>query len=249
VTLTVIKPAPLVGSVTNAASFAPGPVAPGEFVTIFGTALGPSTPVGLQLTASGTVATTLGGTQVFFDNIAAPMLYSSAGQVSVIVPYEVVRKVGAELGTQLKVEFQGEVSLAEQIRVINSAPGIFAADSSGQGAIINQDGTPNSIHNGAAPGSVVSIYATGEGQTDPPGTDGAINGDALPLPKPHLQVSVEINGETAEVQYAGAAPGQAAGLLQVNAKIPADVPRGTSVPVTITVGAATSQAGVTVAIR
>ncbi len=245
VTLTVIKPAPLVGTVTNAASFDPGPVAPGEFVTIFGTGLGPTTPVGLQLTASGTVAATLGGTQVFFDNIAAPMIYSSSGQVSAIVPYEVARK----FSTQLTVEFEGTVSVSQQIRVIDSSPGIFVADASGQGAIINQDGTPNSIHNGAAPGSIVSIYATGEGQTEPPGADGAINGNALPLPKPHLAVSVEINGETAEVQYAGAAPGQAAGLLQVNAKIPADVPRGTSVPVTITVGAATSQAGVTVAIR
>ena len=41
----------------------------------------------------------------------------------------------------------------------------------GQGAIINQDSSPNSIHNGALPGSVVSIYATGEGQTNPSGVD------------------------------------------------------------------------------
>ena len=245
VTLTVTKPAPLIGSITNAASFAPGPVAPGEFITIFGSSLGPTTPVSLQLTASGKVDTMLGGTMVFFDNIAAPMIYSSAGQVSVIVPYEVARK----FSTQLTVEFQGVVSASQQIRVIDSTPGIFMADASGQGAIINQDGTPNSTHNGAAPGTAVSIFATGEGQTDPPGVDGAINAIVLPLPKPHLPVSVEINGEAAVVTYAGAAPGEAAGLLQVNARIPADVPRGTSVPVTITVGAATSQAGVTVAIR
>jgi uncharacterized protein (TIGR03437 family) len=79
--------------------------------------------------------------------------------------------------------------------------------------------------------------------------DGVINANSLPLPKPSLPVSVQINGETAEVTYAGAAPGEVAGMLQVNARIPADAPSGTVVPITITVGDATSQAGVTVAIK
>jgi uncharacterized protein (TIGR03437 family) len=79
--------------------------------------------------------------------------------------------------------------------------------------------------------------------------DGVINANSLPLPKPALPVTVEINGEIAEVTYAGGAPGEVAGMLQVNARIPANVPSGASVPVTITVGAATSQAGVTVAIK
>jgi uncharacterized protein (TIGR03437 family) len=245
VTLTVTKPSIEIGSITNAASFAPGPVAPGEFVTIFGTSIGPTTPANLQLTPSGTVDTILGGTQVFFDNIAAPVIYSSATQVSVIVPYEVARKVS----TALKVEFQGIASLTQTVRVIDSSPGIFVANASGQGAILNQDGSPNSVQNGAAAGSVVSIYATGEGETDPLGVDGVINANSLPLPKPTLPVTVEINGETAEVTYAGDAPGEVAGMLQVNARIPADVPSGASVPITITVGAATSQAGVTVAIK
>ena len=245
VTLTVSKPAPEVGGITNAASFAPGPVAPGEFVTIFGTSIGPSTPVSLQLTPSGTVDTILGGTEVFFDNIAAPVIYSSANQVSVIVPYEVARRVN----TALKVEYQGIASITQMVRVIDSSPAIFVADATGQGAILNQDGSANSVKNGAAPGSVVSIFATGEGQTDPDGMDGVINAKVLPVPKPVLPVTVEINGEIAEVTYAGGAPGEVAGMLQVNARVPANVPHGMAVPVTITVGAATSQAGVTVAIK
>jgi uncharacterized protein (TIGR03437 family) len=245
VTLTVSKPAPTIGSVTNAASFAPGPVAPGEFVTIFGTSLGPTTPASLQLTPGGTVDTILAGTQVFFDNVAAPVIYTSATQVSVIVPYEVNRRAF----TEVRVLYLGVASLTQQTRVIASSPGIFVADASGQGAILNQDGSPNSTHNAAVPGSIVSIYATGEGQTDPAGADGVINAKTLPLPKPQLPVTVEINGEMAEVTYAGAAPGQVAGMLQVNARIPADVPHGATVPVTVTVGAATSQAGVTLATK
>jgi uncharacterized protein (TIGR03437 family) len=47
-------------------------------------------------------------------------------------------------------------------------------------------------------------------------------------------------------QYAGAAPGYA-GLMQVNVQIPAGTPSG-NVPVTIQVGQAASQAGVTIAV-
>jgi uncharacterized protein (TIGR03437 family) len=61
-------------------------------------------------------------------------------------------------------------------------------------------------------------------------------------------VKVQIGGQTAEVQYYGAAPGELAGVLQVNAKIPAGVQRGTSVPVVISVGNASSNT-VTVAIK
>ncbi len=245
VTLTVMQRLPSIGSITNAASFAPGPVSPGEFITIFGTSLGPDTPAGLTLDSSGKVATTLGETQVFFDNIAAPMIYSSAIQVSAIVPYEVARK----FNTEVKVVYQGASSLTTMVRVIDSSPGVFVADASGQGAIINQDQTPNSTKNGAPPDSVVSIYATGEGQTDPAGADGVLNATSLPLPKPNLPVSVEINGEKAEVTYYGAAPGQVAGMMQVNARVPKDAPHGKSVPVTVTVGAATSQAGVTLYVK
>jgi hypothetical protein len=48
------------------------------------------------------------------------------------------------------------------------------------------------------------LFATGAGQTGPPGTDGQIIGDTLP--KPLLPVSVKIGSLDAEVLYAGAVP-------------------------------------------
>ncbi len=123
----------------------------------------------------------------------------------------------------------------------------------GQAAILNQDGlTVNSLKNPAARGSIVSIYCTGEGQTNPGGIDGRgidgrINsGGSLPAPK--LPVSVLIDGKPAEVQYAGAAPGAVAGLFQVNVRIPADAAPG-GAPLEIHVGAAVSQPGMTVAVK
>jgi uncharacterized protein (TIGR03437 family) len=244
VTLVVSQQPPSVGSVVNSASFLPGPVAPGEMVTIFGVALGPANSLGLQLTAAGTVATNLGSTRVLFDGVAAPIIYSSAGQVSAVVPYE----VAGNTTTNVQVAYLGLLSSLQAIGVTDAAPGIFTANSSGQGAILNQDGSANSAANGADPGSFISIFATGEGQTNPPGIDGTINANSLPLPAPRLPVTVQIGGQTAEVQYYGAAPGAVAGLLQVNAKVPAGVQRGTSVPVVITVGSTSSQT-VTLAIK
>jgi uncharacterized protein (TIGR03437 family) len=245
VMMTVNPAAPTVTGVTNAASFAPGPVAPGEIVTLFGTAIGPATGVSFQVTSSGTIPLTLSDTQVFFDDHPAALLYTSAGQISAIVPYE----VAGHSATNVHVEYKGTASSPVPLRVTDSVPGIFTLGASGQGAILNQDFSINSTKNGAEPGSVVSIYATGEGQTAPGGKDGALSGDVLPLPAPLLKVTVKIGGLDADVAYAGAAPLEPAGVLQVNAKVPGGVPRGTSVPVTITVGSASSQAGVTVAIK
>jgi uncharacterized protein (TIGR03437 family) len=244
VNLTVNAAIPAISSVTNAASFSPGPVSPGEFITIFGSSIGPAVPAPIQFDASGRVAKTLANTQVFFDNFAAPMVYASNGQVSAIVPYELI----SGSVTLVKVVYQGVSSNVMPVRVIDSVPGIFVADSTGQGAILNSiDNSPNSVQNGVLPGGFVSVYATGEGQTNPPGIDGLIAGPALP--KPLLNVTAQVDGLPADVSYYGAAPGLASGVLQVNVKIPLGVRRGIPVPIQITVGAASSQAGVTVAIK
>jgi uncharacterized protein (TIGR03437 family) len=244
VTLAVTQAAPVLNATTNGASYAPGPVAPGEIVTIFGLSLGPSTLVPLHITDSGTLDTNLGGTQVFFDGYPAPLIYSSATVVSAIVPYE----IAGSPTTSMMIQYQGTRSNTTTVPVLDSLPGIFTIDASGygQGAILNQDNTINSSQNGADPGSIVSIYATGGGQTDPPSVDGTLPTAALPT---HLPVKVQIAGEPADLLYAGTAPGEPSGVLQVNARIPADVARGTNVSVVITVGAVSSQGGVTLAIK
>ena len=235
---------PGLSAVTSGASFAAGAVSPGEIITLFGTGIGPTTPATYQLDATGKLSTSLAGVQVLFDSTPAPLIYASSGQVSAIVPYEIAGK----FSTGVQVVSNALTSAAVPTPVAPSAPAIFTTDASGQGAILNQDGSVNSVQNGAAPGSVVSIFATGEGVTTPAVADGSINPASLPLPVPVLNYSVQINGEPANVLYFGAAPGEPAGVLQVNAKVPADVARGSRVSVQITVGTVTSQQGVTLAI-
>ena len=79
---------------------------------------------------------------------------------------------------QVQVIFQSLSSSAVSIPVVTAMPGVFTLDSSGRGpgAIVNQDGTVNSATNPASAGSFVMIFATGEGQTNPDGTDGKLDG-------------------------------------------------------------------------
>jgi uncharacterized protein (TIGR03437 family) len=183
---------------------------------------------------------------VLLDGLAAPMIYTLAGQVSAVVPYE----VSGKSTTQVQVVYQGQGSNLVSMPVTAVMPGIFTMNSSGSGpgAIVNQDGTVNSASNPATAGSYVFVYATGEGQTNPAGADGKPNGAPAPVPVAQ-PVTATIGGINAYVQYAGGVPGLVAGVLQVNVLVPQGVASGGSIPVVLTVGGQSAQGGVTVAIK
>ena len=231
--------------VLNAASYAAGGVAPGQIVTIYGDRLGQSAVVAATLTNSK-FNTTAGNTRVLFDGIPAPMIYSSEKQLAAIVPYATAGKSS----TQLEVEVSGVKGQAATVPIVASSPGIFTADSSGKGqaAVLNENGSLNNSTNPAAPGSIVVIYLTGEGQTNPSGSDGSLALGAT-LPKPILPVSATIGGVDAEILYAGAAPGAVAGLMQINARISPLAPPSSTSALIVKIGDKLSQPGVTIAVR
>jgi uncharacterized protein (TIGR03437 family) len=232
------------GGVLNGASFSGTAVSPGEIVAIKGTSVSPIT-AGPALALDGTVSTIGGGTQVLFDGVPAPLLYFTNGQVGAVVPYGVTGQTVVTV-TAARVVSSNSVT----IPVVATAPGIFTANSSGSGqiAMTNQNGSPNSATNAAAKGSTVTFYATGEGQTSPAGVNGKL-ATGTTLPKPLANVTVTIGGVTVTPAYAGAAPGAVAGLMQVNVVVPATVASGGAVPVVLTVGTASSPAGTTMAIQ
>jgi trimeric autotransporter adhesin len=239
-------PAPVVTAVGNAASYAASAVSPGEIVTIFGSGMGPASPAIYQLTGGG-FPTSIAGTQVLFDGVAAPMLFTSQGQVSAMAPYGLAGKNS----TNLQVQYQGLVSAAIAMPVQPATPGIFSQDASGRGpgAILNQDSSINQGQRPAAIGDVVAIYCTGGGVTNPATVDGSITAGTLPLPILTQNVSVTIGGLPAKVDYSGGAPQSVAGLTQINVEVPSGVQPGSSVPVVVKVGTAQSQAGITMAVR
>jgi len=197
----------------------------------------------MSLDANGLVTTNLGGTQVLFDSQAAPLLSAQANQVTAIVPYE----VDGQTTTRLQVWYQGSLTNVVTLTVAPAAPGVFTiAGSTGQGMVMNADGTANSADNPAPAGSVVTIIATGAGQTSPPGVDGQVAVDASSMPV--QPVSVQIGGADAPFISAGGLPGMVSGFVQVNVTVP-PVDPGPTVAVVLTIGQAASQAGVTMAVQ
>jgi uncharacterized protein (TIGR03437 family) len=129
-------------SVVNAASLAPGPIASGEIVTIFGAGFDAEK------------------TQVLFDGQPATLFYTSATQINALAP----ANLAANSATQMSIVVNGVAIAGSSAPVVAAAPGVFTtAGGIGQAAATNQDGSLNSAGNPAARGSVVSLYATGAG--------------------------------------------------------------------------------------
>jgi len=247
------------GGIVNSASYEGGGVSPGEIVTIFGSGLGPLAGAGLEV-VDGLVVTNLAGVQVTIGGSPAPLVYVQATQINAIVPYAAGYSGSS---AQVQVTYQGRNSAPVTVPVVQAAPGIYTLNYSGTGAgaILNQDGTVNAPSNPALVGSVVTVYATGEGQTTS-GVDGKIDGS--PAPQPALCVvgalsvpcvAATIGGVNAVVVSAGGVTGAPAGILEVALRVPQSA-GAAAAPVTLSIGGsgiggfrgATSQAGVTLSV-
>ena len=243
------------GCVVNAASYVGGGVAPGEIVTLFGSAMGPAEIVARRITEEGKLATLLAGTRILFNGVAAPLVYVSANQSSAIVPFAIAGKSSVDV----QVEYQGVRSDVETVPVLTSRPGIFSLDGSGegQGAILNEDGSLNSPANPALRGSIVSLYATGGGEAAAGIEDGQILNSVLT--RTTLPVAVffdlgnnefNVPSKPGEVLYAGGASGSVAGLLQVNVRVPANaVATGNAVPFVLVIGSHWTAYQIGIAVR
>jgi uncharacterized protein (TIGR03437 family) len=180
--------------------------------------------------------------EVTFNGMPAPILYASADAISTIAPFGITSS--SEVAIQVGVN--GVTSAAQNVPVAVAAPGIFSLDSTGRGpgAILNADYSVNSDQNPASAGSIVMLYATGGGMTAGQNATGKIAGDASSL---NASVGVTVGGEPVKVLYAGSAPGEANGVVQVNIQLPPDIIGAQ--PVVLTVGGISSPATVTVAIH
>lgn len=220
-------------------------IAPGELLAIYGANMGPA-----QLTyttvAGDRIATSIAGTRVLIGGLPAPLLYVRQDQVGAVVPFS----VGQLREATVVVEAAGQASEAVTVPVIAAAPGIFAV--ANECACFGPNGLVTPA-NPARSGSIVTLYATGLGQTLPLGVDGLMV-FSEPLPRPILPVNVLVGGVNAEVLYAGIAPGFV-GVMQLNIRIPVGTVTGSNVPLQIAqLNAATgevyySQTGLVLAVR
>jgi uncharacterized protein (TIGR03118 family) len=246
--LASIAPPAAISAIFNGAGGQATGVTPGEIVAIVGQTVGPAPRATAVLPATGTLAATLGtpATTVTFNNIPAPILYTSGVQTNVIVPYGVAGSTTASV----VLKTAGQTTAAFTIPVAPSLPGVFfspAATGPGIAVALNQDATVNSATNGAAKGSVIVLFATGEGATNPVAQDGAITASDI-FRIPVLPVTLTIGGQTAQVLYAGSVPGSVAGVMEVEAVIPAGAASGTPA-VVLSVGGVASQANVAINVK
>jgi uncharacterized protein (TIGR03437 family) len=219
-------------------------------VTLFGTGIGPAVPASMTV-VGGYASLTLGNVSVSIDGQPAAMIYVSANQITVQVPYEVTIGVGKVVA--VTNNGVGE-SYLPNITTVAAAPGLFLTSGVvGQCAALryaasNGAESVNSSTSLALVGDVIVFYLTGEGIYDltdvPP--DGFIAQTAVAMSPPP---SVIIGGVAATVQYAGTVPGGLLGLFQMNVVVPAGSTTGNSVPVSITIGAGITQVGATIAVK
>jgi len=198
-----------------------------------------------MIDSAGKVAITLGGVQVFFNHVPAPLTYVSDKQINCVVPYEG--------NPYVEVKYLDQTSSAFNLQVGAASPGIFTATGSGQAAALNSDNSPNAASNPAPAGSIVQLFMTGEGQTSPTGIDGSVTCSAgcatvSQIPVPLLPVAALINNQPATITFYGEAPGVVAGVMQVDIIIPPNTPSG-QIPIVISVGGNASQGGVTISVR
>ncbi len=211
---------PAVASFVHSASFQPGPAAPLQLVTAFGsgfaseTITAPGQPLPLMLGDTAITITDSKGTAS-----AAPLYYVSPSQASFLIPSGVARG-----NASVKVTRNGATVLTGSLTIEAVAPGLYSANGNGAGVAAAvaervpasgaatalsvfscQSGVPLSclstpLSLGSSADTVyVSLYGTG------------IRGAAT--------VQAYVAGQAAPVQYAGA-QGQYQGLDQVNLALP-----------------------------
>jgi uncharacterized protein (TIGR03437 family) len=257
---TVYDPAtPQVWAVVNSASYNQGTVSPGEIVTIYGVGLGPNT---ITPFSAAPLPATLANTSVTVNALPCPLLYTSATQVSCVVPLT-VPTTGPQVDVVLT--YNGVQSTARKVNVAAADPGVFTIGSTGQAAVLNVDTTAtstaysvNSTTNPTHPGSWVAIYLTGFGKTSctaapsspcdtPAPTESQLVGGGVVSPT--APVAVQIGGQAVSAPVAVVPVGSVVGLLQINAQVPASVTAANAVPIVVTIGGVTSTGLATIAVK
>jgi uncharacterized protein (TIGR03437 family) len=238
VQLEVISSGPPVvhaGGVVNNANFEPsGQLAQGDLPAIFGEQL---TAGDVAQAASLPLTTSLGGATVFVNNQPAPLYYVSANQINFEIPYEAQPGPGT-----LRVDRDGQRGNTVSIVIAKSSPKLLIA-------VDQQVNVVSTPFGGAATpvkaGETITIYGLGFGQTTPPAQTGAASPSSPLAVVPGTNEVFFGNGGlfqnpiSQKPDFVGLTPGSVA-LYQVNVTIPANAPKGASVPVFVQGDAGTS---------
>ncbi len=158
-----------------------------------------------ELTLGSTLAATtrplptkLAGTSVHIGSRLAPIFAAAPGRLVFQVPYGLPTGELSDLAVTV-----GTDRSTWPIRLLDTSPRVLAV---------------------AGDGPVISIYAAGLGEVDPPLSAGQ-PAPLSPLSSTRITPRVRVGGLPSEVLFSGLAPGQVA-VYQVNVRLPAGTARG-----------------------
>jgi uncharacterized protein (TIGR03437 family) len=224
-------------SVVNAASFT-APIAPGSYVTIFGTDL--SDPGNTTRETTSILPLALDTVTVSFDvpsaNLSVPgyMYFVSSGQVNIQVPWELKGQTSAQVKVTVNETSWGNVVT---VPLADYSPAFFG--SSTLVAAVDLNGKVIKSNHPAIPGQTIQLFANGLG----PVTHQPASGNpapSSPLAETTTKPVVMIGNQEATVSFSGLAPGFA-GLYQINAEVPSTLTAGTY-SITVAIGGLASPA-------
>ena len=258
------------GGLVSGASYSKLPPSASSIASLFGTSFGTSVAVASKLP----LPTSLGGVSLIIkpvttaqsgtapksvlpvSGINAPLFSVSPAQINFEVPVELNDQTQA----MAAVSVNGIGGNSIVFNIAKNNPAIFATNQqgTGQGVILIASSGELVAPSGSIPGvaarpakrgEYITIYCTGLGPVSNQPADG-VAALANPLSSTTTNPTVSIGGIAAPQTdgfFSGLAPGFV-GLYQVNVQIPDSAPSGDAVPLTLTIGGATSNT-VTIALQ
>ena len=173
------------------------------------------------------------GADLSIGGVATPLFYVSQTQFTVEVPVE----LEPSQTYPVVMSLNGAIAVPQALDVVTASPGLATFG----GALIAQhaDFSLVSQNSPAKPNEVLTAYLVGMGATTPPvGSGRAASSDPLAVVRSRVEMLVD--GQSAEVLFAGLTPG-GIGLYQINFRVPASSKSG-NLGITVTVDGAIANA-------
>jgi uncharacterized protein (TIGR03437 family) len=235
------------GGVVNAAD-SKSPIAPGSYVSIYGTNLVDTDYLvnpngdGPTLTTANDLPLVIDGTTVSFDvpsaGISVPgyLTFVGSGQINVQVPWELAGQSSVEI--KVTVDDGSLLGNVVTVPLAQYTPSFFVGD----GTIAALDAITYAYILTSSPahaGEILSLFANGLGPVTNQPASGAPAPGGPNLATMTTQPVVMIGGQQAQISFWGLAPGYP-GLYQINTTVPAGLTGNQQV--TVSIGGQTSPA-------
>ena len=253
-----VVPAINSGGIVDGASYKVTAVAPGSWISVFGTNLTDETQgdsgtnVAFATCSSCNPASGqpfpmgIDGAAFSFDTTSQTLpgrfSFVSPTQLNIQVPWELQGETSATVKSIVNYTYSGESTL----QIAQYSPSFFTYNYTPEVAALDTNYKVITPSNPIARGAAVQLFMNGLGPVDTPQVDG-VGPPLSPLVNTQATPTITIGGQPAQVLFHGLAP-LYVGLYQVNVVVPSGISTGAQ-PITCTIGGVTSATGYTLAVQ